>query len=122
MTSSGDLWRWRPVAIAIAILALALTGVRGADAATGRTAVPSKVAAVKIVNFAFRPATLTVAKGDRVTFSNSGSVTHTATSGGAFDTGLVKPGKSVTVRFKQKGSFPYHCKIHPSMRGKIVVD
>jgi len=26
------------------------------------------------------------------------------------------------VRFKQKGTFAYHCEIHPLMHGKIIVD
>ncbi len=40
---------------------------------------------------------------------------------GAFDTGHIKPGHSVAVRFTQKGTFSYHCEIHPFMHGKIVV-
>jgi plastocyanin len=56
-----------------------------------------------------------------VTFSNASGTAHTASSG-AFDTGRIKPGQSVTVRFAQKGTFSYHCEIHPFMHGKIVVD
>lgn len=82
----------------------------------------SKPKTVKVVNFAFKPATLAIAKGSSVSFSNTSTATHTATRVGAFDTGRIKPGKTVTVRFRQKGSFPYHCLIHPSRRGKIVVD
>ncbi len=54
-------------------------------------------------------------------FSNSAATAHTATDKGAFDTGRIKPGKSFAVRFEQKGTFSYHCKIHPFMHGKIVV-
>jgi len=122
MTNSIAPHRWRPLAAAVAILALLMIGIRGTEVAAGAGATASKVGAVKIVNFAFQPATLTIAKGDRVTFSNASKATHTATREGAFDTGLIKPGKSATVRFKQKGTFPYHCLIHPSMHGKIVVD
>jgi plastocyanin len=100
---------------------LMLAGIHSAGAATGPTAQVSKNATVDIDNFAFHPPTLTIAKGSQVTFSNSSKVTHTATRGGAFDTGLVKPGKSVSVRFKQQGTFAYHCEIHPLMHGKIVV-
>jgi plastocyanin len=121
MTSSRAHYGWQPIAVATVILALLLIGIRAVGAAAGETATASKDASVKIANFAFHPPTLTIAKGDQVTFANSSKVTHTATRGGAFDTGLIKPGKSVTVRFKQKGTFAYHCKIHPSMHGKIVV-
>jgi plastocyanin len=108
--------------VATMVLGLLLVGIGGAGAAVGETAGASKVRTVSIDGFAFEPATLKIAKGAKVTFANSSTVTHTATRDGAFDTGLIKPGKSVTVRFKQKGSFPYHCLIHPLMHGKIVVD
>ena len=65
--------------------------------------------------------TLEVAKGTKVVFSNSSATAHTATDKGAFDSGRIKPGRSFAVRFKQKGTFRYHCEIHPFMHGKIVV-
>jgi plastocyanin len=108
--------------ISIAALALALTGLGGTAASAGGTARTSRAASVNIANFAFHPPTLTIAKGGTVTFSNSSKVTHTATRNGAFDSGLIKPGKSVAVRFKQKGTFAYHCEIHPLMHGKIIVN
>jgi plastocyanin len=76
---------------------------------------------VTISNFEFTPKTLRVSKGARVIFSNSSGTTHTATDKGVFDTGHIRGGKSATVRFGQKGTFAYHCKIHPFMHGKIVV-
>jgi plastocyanin len=63
-----------------------------------------------------------IAKGSSVRFSNSSDVQHTATRAGSFDTGQIKPGKSVAVRFAQKGSFAYHCTIHSFMKGKVVVE
>jgi len=77
---------------------------------------------VDIVNFAFKPATLKVTPGTRVVFANTSSATHTATRTNGFDTGSIKPGKSAGVRFQREGTFRYHCEIHASMRGKIVVD
>lgn len=76
---------------------------------------------VAISGFAFKPSSLTVAKGTRVTFANDDAVAHTATDKGAFDSGRIKAGKSFTVRFGQKGTFAYHCKIHTYMRGKVIV-
>jgi plastocyanin len=108
--------------VAALVFGLMLAGIHGAGAATGPAATASKTASVNVKNFAFQPATLTIAKGSSVTFSNTSKKSHTATRGGAFDTGVIKPGKSVGVRFKQKGTFAYHCEIHPQMRGKIVVD
>jgi plastocyanin len=108
--------------LAVVACALAVAGLSGAATAAGGTAAASRAAAVDINHFAFHPPTLTVAKGATVTFSNSSKVTHTATRRGAFDTGRIKPGESVAVRFKQKGTFAYHCEIHPFMHGKIIVN
>jgi plastocyanin len=121
MTSSGSRNGWQLIAAVALAFALLLIGIHGASAAGGGAASASRAVTVGIANFAFHPPTLRIAKGSQVTFSNSSKVTHTATRGGAFDTGPIKPGRSVTVRFKQKGSFRYHCTIHPGMRGKIVV-
>lgn len=75
---------------------------------------------VDIVNFAFKPATLTVSKGTKVEFENESNTPHTAT-GAAFDSKRLGPGKEFAVRFNRAGTFRYHCKIHPEMKGKIVV-
>ena len=120
----GTRSNWRKLAVALAVVgfALAFAGLGGEGASAGETARASKAATVNINHFAFHPPTLTVAKGTTVTFSNTSSVTHTATRDGSFDTGRIKPGTAVAVRFKQKGTFAYHCEIHPRMHGKIVVD
>lgn len=122
MTTTGSR-TWLAAAVAVAVtLGLVLIGLGGESASAGPTAGASKTARVDINHFAFHPPTLTIAKGNTVTFANSSQVTHTATRDGAFDTGFIKPGKSVAVRFKQKGTFAYHCEIHPQMHGKIIVD
>lgn len=108
--------------LALVLFVLALIGLRGQVAAAGETATASRSATVGIVNFAFKPGTLKIAAGTRVVFSNQSDMTHTATRENGFDTKLIKPGKSVPIDFPNKGTFRYHCLIHPSMHGKIVVD
>lgn len=101
---------------------LALAAVLGAPAAADDgPASASQARTVEIVNFAFRPATVEIPKGQRVVFSNAANVAHTATRAGSFDTKRIKPGRSAGVRFKRTGTFRYHCKIHPQMSGKVVV-
>ena len=106
----------------VALLAVAapLVTSQGAPAAGGAAA--SKTATVKIVNFAFRPATLNIAKGTKVVFSNASTKTHTATRNGTFDTGRLGPGKSASVTFTQRGTFRYFCEIHSEMSAKMVID
>ncbi len=108
--------------VACTALAVALLASQAAPAAGPGPARASAAETVRIKNFEFLPGTLRVSKGTRVVFANTTSgTTHTATDKGVFDTGHIKGGKSVAVRFQQKGTFSYHCKIHPFMHGKIVV-
>jgi plastocyanin len=76
---------------------------------------------VKISGSKFGPATITVAKGDTVTWTNSDAVPHTATAAGKFDSGTIAPGKSVSKKMDQAGEFDYICSFHPAMKGKLVV-
>ena len=77
---------------------------------------------VTISDFQFGPATITVPVGGTVTWTNSGPSPHTATaSGGGFDTGTLSKGQSASHTFGQAGTFAYFCKIHPFMRGTVVV-
>lgn len=77
---------------------------------------------IQVTDFSF-PATTTVQAGDTVTWTNSSGATHTATADdGSFDTGNIADGASGSVTFAAAGSFPYHCAIHASMTGTIVVE
>jgi plastocyanin len=79
-------------------------------------------AAVSIANFAFVPNTVTVVVGDTVTWTNNDEVSHTATAdGGSFDTGSIGNGASDSVTFNAAGTFAYHCSIHPTMSGTVIV-
>ncbi|HET7121114.1 MAG TPA: cupredoxin domain-containing protein [Solirubrobacterales bacterium] len=120
-------YRWQggfallTMAAVLGLTLLGLATVREANA-SGAAATASAAQPVKIKNFAFHPGTLRVKKGASVAFTNASPITHTATDPGGFDAGRIKPGKTAVVRFKQKGTFAYHCEIHPFMKGKIVVE
>ncbi len=115
---------WQVVAIVLAVIVfgLALIGIRSGAAAADETAQASRTASVDIVNFAYRPATLTIGAGSKVVFANTSSRAHTATRKGSFTTGRIKAGKSASISFSRRGTFAYHCTIHPFMKGKILVD
>jgi plastocyanin len=120
MTLPRD-WRGRwAFALLMAIAVLALAALQDGRAA-GATAEASGAKSVDIDHFAFSPPTQRIKRGGKVAFTNSSDVVHTATGAG-FDTKRIKPGKAVLIRFNQKGTFAYHCKIHPFMKGKIVVE
>lgn len=115
-------WRelWVIALLMGTIAVLAVAAFQGGRA-VGATATASGAKSVDIAHFAFHPPTLKIKRGGSVAFTNSSNTTHTATSG-SFDTKLIKPGKTKAVQFSQKGTFAYHCKIHPFMKGKIVVE
>jgi plastocyanin len=109
--------------------ASATTKAPSADATT-TTKAPSKAAPVAtdkvdIQDFAFGPEAITVKAGTTVTWTNSDTAVHTATStAGAptpFDTGEIAPGKTATVTFDKAGTYSYHCDIHNYMTGTVVV-
>ena len=77
---------------------------------------------VEIKDYAFTPATLTVAAGTTVTWTNDDTVPHTATaSDGSFDSGNLNPGQSFSFTFSTPGNHPYVCQYHAGMQGTIVV-
>lgn len=75
---------------------------------------------VVISNFSFQPNTLTIKTGTEVTFKNEDSVVHTVTSN-SFDSGNINLGNSYKRVFTDKGTFDYHCSLHPTMTGQIIV-
>ncbi len=106
----------------IGLSLLGVLAVQSGSASGHATATASATKKVDINNFAFHPATIRVKRGGKVAFTNSSNVTHTATRAGSFDTKQIKPGTTKTVSFGKRGTFAYHCSIHPFMKGKVVVE
>ncbi len=77
---------------------------------------------IAIKNFAFSPATLVVKPGTTVSWVNEDPAPHTATSEGNFDSGTLGKGQTFSRTFNEAGAFDYICTIHPSMKGRILVE
>ena len=61
--------------------------------------------------------------GDALHFENDDDVAHTFTAdGGLFDSGRVEPGGEFRFQMPAAGELTYHCEIHPSMKGRVVVE
>lgn len=75
---------------------------------------------VAIQGMAFTPATITIARGDTVRWTNADSAPHTATFAGMATPRLGR-GQSAELTFDTAGTFDYRCAIHSSMRGQVVV-
>jgi plastocyanin len=90
---------------------------------TNTTGTGSSGAVVNVANFQFSPSTLTIKAGATVTFkgvSGDHTVTSDPDSPMAFAQGVAQ-GSSITITFANPGTYKYHCSIHASMHGAIVV-
>ena len=83
--------------------------------------------AMALGNNAFMPSPAIITFGMTVTWHNDDSVTHTVTSdtAGVFDSGNIPPGGTFSHTFVGPAGdvvaqFPYHCSLHPSMKGKVI--
>jgi plastocyanin len=79
-------------------------------------------AEVKIDNFSFSPATITVAAGTTVTWTNRDDIPHTVVSDDkVFKSKVLDTDEKFSYAFTKPGTYPYFCSIHPKMTGKVVV-
>jgi plastocyanin len=116
--------RWLAVA---AVLTVALLAETSASLASPASTKPEKVSIVTktgiySTGFAFSPKRVTIDKGDRVKWTNKTKKLHHIlfTNGAPFDKD-VPVGSFVTKTFRKRGTFHYHCTIHPTMKGTVVV-
>jgi plastocyanin len=71
----------------------------------------------------FEPSTLAVKAGDTVVWVNKDLFPHTSTSqAGGFDSQTIAAGKSWALTAAKKGTFPYTCTFHPTMKGTLRVN
>jgi plastocyanin len=77
---------------------------------------------VDIKGFAFAPTAITAKVGDKITWTNQDSVDHTVTlDDNSVDSGNLAQGATFSQAFTKAGTFAYHCKIHPQMKGTVTV-
>jgi amicyanin len=81
------------------------------------------VSTVRIAQYAFAPASITVHVGDTVTWVNQDAVAHTVTSrsGGLLNSPMLSQGQSYSYRFTNAGTYYYYCAVHPNMLGTVTV-
>lgn len=88
-----------------------------------------KTASITIESFGFSPATITIKKGTTITWINNDSVNHLVASNPhpvhtdlpGFQSQNLSLGESYSFTFDKVGTFGYHCHLHPSMRGTVIV-
>jgi plastocyanin len=109
------------VAVAIAAALAATATPARSQHAPGESA--GAAVPVSIGFDSVRPQHLDVLLGDTVTWTNDSVRTHTVTADdGAFDSGRIIPTATYARTFTALGDTPYHCVIHPFIRGDVQVD
>ncbi len=96
----------------------------GTPAAAAAEAPPAEPNQVVIDNFRYRPRTLTVPAGTRVTWVNHDDVPHTATSTArprTFDSKTLDTDDQFAHVFATPGTYEYFCAVHPHMTGTVIV-
>ncbi len=76
---------------------------------------------VAIFNFGFNPPIVTITVGSSVQWTNTADITHTTTSNTGVWDHTLGPGDVFSTTFAAPGVYDYHCAIHPSMQGQVVV-
>ncbi|HUR83852.1 MAG TPA: hypothetical protein VMY78_00780 [Solirubrobacteraceae bacterium] len=106
------------LAVVAAVLAVSpATAQHVAGHETGPSA-----ARVQIGFAAVSPLRVDVVSGESVTWTNGSARAHTVTADDvSFDSGRLASTTTFTHRFDATGEAPYHCKLHPTIRGVVAV-
>jgi plastocyanin len=106
------------------VLVLAGAGAKVAKTAPAEAPAPGPATEVKIDNFSFSPATITVAPGTTITWTNRDDIPHTVVSTDdprAFKSKVLDTDEKFSYTFTKAGTFAYFCSVHPKMVGTVVV-
>jgi plastocyanin len=78
---------------------------------------------VVITTIAYLPSAIIINKGDVVVFKNSDNKNHTVYfNSTGIDSGIILPGNNYSYKFNDKGNYHFSCKLHPYMKGEIIVE
>jgi plastocyanin len=115
--------KWMFASAAVLSLAIALTAGTRPDSAATSGDKSGGGASIKIDNFSFGPATITIPVGTAVTWTNNDDVPHVVTSDDnkMFKSKALDTDDRFSFTFTKPGTYNYYCAIHPKMTAKIVV-
>ncbi|SRR6266545_920712 len=122
MRKNGELVKWLMPFILVEIL---VTGLAWPTAATP----PYMEILIEDGSPYFVPVTATVVSGNPIRWDNPTPTHHTITHNACvdesgpcvFDSGTMPPGETFVLSGLPPGRYPYHCRIHPIMRGLLTV-
>jgi plastocyanin len=106
--------RWPALATLLAVLAFAAVAAAMDDSSGGPD--------VSILFGSVTPVNVDVVAGATVHWSNDSIRNHTITADdGSFDSGTVGPSGHFERMFDTTGTYAYHCRLHPYIRGTVEV-
>jgi plastocyanin len=78
---------------------------------------------VRIENMAFSPQTITIEKGESISWTNYDSAPHTVSSdsGTELQSNTLAKGDTYRHTFNTAGTYTYHCNVHPGMKATVIV-
>lgn len=106
-------------AIAFFFLAAGVSAIRAGERAFSSAA---DVNEVKIDNFSFAPADISVPAGATVRWTNHDDIPHNVVSTDKlFKSEVLDTNEQFSHRFEKPGTYTYYCGLHPRMKATITV-
>jgi plastocyanin len=106
------------------VLALSACGSDGPGPAAS-VSIVSGASALGTGAYDPNPFTRSFNAGNRVAWANNDAVVHRLVSEAPaplFDSGDIAPGATFEFTYSARGSYAYHCSIHPTMVGTITLN
>lgn len=111
----------RSIIASITSAAVVIAGL-GAYAFANPSSAQPVTKAVAISDYSFKPATISIAPGTRVVWTQKDDDPHTVTADdGSFDSKGLGQGDTYAHVFTKPGRYSYHCSAHPFMKGVVIV-
>ena len=77
---------------------------------------------LRMLEFTYLPPTVTISAGTMVNWTNGDKVpSDVVANDGSFNSGVMDTGASYNYVFTTAGTYDYHSSLHPTMKGKIIV-
>lgn len=107
------------LALALVIMAGMTILKRSVSAAESKPAASTEI---KIDNFSFTPASITIPAGTAVHWKNNDDIPHTVVSDDhSIKSKVMDTGDDFSYTFAKPGTYNYFCSIHPKMTAKVIV-
>ncbi len=107
----------------LAVILFSMFAVGASSAMFGADNNSARQVEVKIDNFSFSPAVITVPAGTTIRWTNRDDIPHTVVSDDrtTFRSKPLDTDEQFTFTFTKPRTYSYFCSIHPKMTGKVMV-